>query len=303
MIGRRGFLASLAVLFSATLAAVLYVFLRSRGGGVGPSAGAGLASGSGPSAGGGPTGTGGTSAGGGLSDGNGPPAGRAPDSRTVSNLVAAYDRSLALEARRLAFAAVADAEGFRDTAALFRAAARADAIHAALFAERLAAAGKTPPGRMPPEEARHGETQPGKTGKAPREEPAKSAPEGKPGEMPGGVLQETQTTKPGGMPLDPAGGVPGAGEMPREMSGVGETPREISGEAVGKPSGGGRTAAAPPGGLGAAARIAGCPEVQPQPTGGADAAPPPRTPGNLRSCIEENIRLHDTVYADFLKTA
>ncbi|MCX7805827.1 MAG: hypothetical protein N3A38_11650 [Planctomycetota bacterium] len=211
MIGRRGFLASLAVLFAATLAAVLYFFLRSRGGGAGRSAGASPASGGGLAVGSEPSGAGGASAGGGLPVGNGAPAGRAPDSRTVSNLMAAYDRSLALEVKRLAFAAVADAEGFRDIATLFRAAARADAIHAALFTERLAAAGT--------------------------------------------------------------------------------------------PSGGGRTAAAPPSGLGAAARIAGCPEVQPQPTGGADAAPPPRTPGNLRSCIEENIRLHDTVYADFLKTA
>ncbi len=110
---------SIAVFFSAALAAALYAFLRRRLNG------------------------GGSQAGGGLPEANLQPAERTPASPDASNLLAAYNRSLALRAKHLAFATAADAEGFRGAAALFRAAAMADAIHAALFAQRLAAAGKT----------------------------------------------------------------------------------------------------------------------------------------------------------------
>ncbi len=53
------------------------------------------------------------------------------NSRTVENLLAAFEGESNAHAKYTAFAAKADAEGWRGAASLFRAAARAEQIHAA----------------------------------------------------------------------------------------------------------------------------------------------------------------------------
>ncbi|MCK9462039.1 MAG: rubrerythrin [Proteobacteria bacterium] len=68
----------------------------------------------------------------------------APALKTPENLEAAYAGETDAIARYKAFAAAADKEKYKDVAALFRAAARAEEIHAQKLADLIAAAGGTP---------------------------------------------------------------------------------------------------------------------------------------------------------------
>ncbi len=64
--------------------------------------------------------------------------------KSLDNLMAAYDGESNAHARYLAFAKRADEEGYAAAAALFRAAARAEEIHAASHAEVIRKLGGTP---------------------------------------------------------------------------------------------------------------------------------------------------------------
>jgi len=72
------------------------------------------------------------------------PAAAAPASKTLDNLQAAYNGESNAGARYLASAKVADTEGFGATASLFRAAARAEEVHAASHARVIRSLGVEP---------------------------------------------------------------------------------------------------------------------------------------------------------------
>lgn len=66
------------------------------------------------------------------------------NSKTMENLLAAYNGESNARARYIAFAAKADAEGYAKAASLFRAAARAEEIHASNHAAVINELGGTP---------------------------------------------------------------------------------------------------------------------------------------------------------------
>jgi rubrerythrin len=72
---------------------------------------------------------------------------REPLSETAANLRAALARERSSAARYAAFAAAAEAEGYRGIAALFRAAARAEEIHSELYAGLIGEVSVAPAGR------------------------------------------------------------------------------------------------------------------------------------------------------------
>lgn len=78
-----------------------------------------------------------------LATAAGEPA-KAPSDITLDNLQAAYKNECNARARYLAFARKADAEGYAGVASLFRAAARAEQIHADNHAKVIRAKGATP---------------------------------------------------------------------------------------------------------------------------------------------------------------
>jgi rubrerythrin len=67
-----------------------------------------------------------------------------PADKTLANLTAALAGETNANARYAAFAAKADAEGYKDVAKLFRAASRAEKVHADALAALVAAAGGGP---------------------------------------------------------------------------------------------------------------------------------------------------------------
>jgi len=69
-------------------------------------------------------------------------------SQTLKNLQAAYEGESNASVRYTAFAKKADEEGFRRAATLFRAAARAEQIHAASHAKVIARMGATPEAKI-----------------------------------------------------------------------------------------------------------------------------------------------------------
>lgn len=70
--------------------------------------------------------------------------GAAPAAKTLENLQAAFNGESNANAKYLAFAKRADEEGYKKVATLFRAAARAEAIHFANHAEVIKKMGGTP---------------------------------------------------------------------------------------------------------------------------------------------------------------
>lgn len=74
--------------------------------------------------------------------------------RTLDNLQAAYNGESSAHARYVAFATQADKEGYARAAALFRAAAKAEEIHAANHAAAIRALGATPQARIAHSEAK-----------------------------------------------------------------------------------------------------------------------------------------------------
>ncbi len=75
---------------------------------------------------------------------SGEPAPASPTGKTLDNLMAAFNGESNAHARYLAFAQKADGEGYGDVATLFRAAARAEEIHAANHAAVITKMGGTP---------------------------------------------------------------------------------------------------------------------------------------------------------------
>ncbi len=71
-------------------------------------------------------------------------AARSPADKTLDNLIAAFNGESNAHARYLAFAAKADEEGYGKVASLFRAAARAEEVHASNHAKVIKAMGGTP---------------------------------------------------------------------------------------------------------------------------------------------------------------
>ena len=72
------------------------------------------------------------------------PAALPPGPQTLSNLLTAYDGESNAQARYLAFAKQADVEGYVAVASLFRAAAKAEGIHARNHADVIRQMGGTP---------------------------------------------------------------------------------------------------------------------------------------------------------------
>ena len=79
-----------------------------------------------------------------------PTAARAAETKTLDNLMAAYNGESNAHAKYLKFAEQADKEGDGAVASLFRAAAKAEEIHAGNFAEVIKGMGGTPKADLKP---------------------------------------------------------------------------------------------------------------------------------------------------------
>lgn len=77
-----------------------------------------------------------------------PPTATAATTKTLENLQAAYNGESNAHARYLAFAQKADQEQYGEVASLFRAAAKAESIHAANHAEVIKKLGGTPEAKI-----------------------------------------------------------------------------------------------------------------------------------------------------------